>query len=1094
MTRYFHGKLTIHPFPVSIIKLRLNRNHNALIKPEIRDGIMTIFRLFDPSMPDGSGSPTRLVEDEEASTRFLMLSPLDMIGLVQALYPDRLHTSDQDEPVSTGPMSDRPSTAGSSTLVAGSSDVGSAVVSVPVLQVADGNSSDGKSLASPYGERQEPDAKSESTYTTIPNEAKGPTAEDFDAELKATCQRFRNVLARDGNIRWRTPSNSWMFLYYPVDGSTLSLSASGPEASNGIMQGPPITTQEDSAYYNNRGNEVFTYLKTAVVKLLLQKDKSRISSRPVETRPVLDEPQPRCSSDPLDTLLTAAIDRAHMTMDFTSAHDWWRSLQVYKTYLAQHPDHSFDALLQSIAEDIHTKIDSAARVANECEANRLSLQLLEDSQNLALSKLDETRKGLRIKMWYLSDVRHSATYEEALHVTRALRSMASSKKPKQAGSIANWARQRLKGSNIHDRAEAQTLEAMVAPRGQGGLSKLADEQVELTSRWLTRGSIENFCKGEERVHRFCHEIQRSVGKIAGHSLFENPVLWSSHLFKRERISFNTQRPHSKVLGSPFNPSIGPPGQHAQGGLHYLSSATPDNTSRMSAAAKARSPTAGIGNFGNNSQSANSHTGLGLHVNHMTLPPTPTSPPMSWSSNPFSSTVPMYSSPPPLPFNSVPSDNPARSVSEEKYLPAQKAFVEQTKRSLCSLLVSDLGYLLWNQGSETDAWVNNTMLDQLHLEMEAVPSAPTKPGPAIDSPDEAGTSAIVAACQDFTSAKERPSIHELPTTSHPRDQASRFDGHNTSFPFFSEAYSTLLRKMSLTHDPYAKLRLLYNLEDMILKYLNFRRDFSFPDPGPHQTRRRHADSSIRSKGVPRTKATSLEEVIANCTERRAGTLRAKGSKPSPAAQLFTLDSTSKGIPDTDDVLEVFSSIFRDPNLRPKTLFRDLQYIAAFVPAETLDQTAQGKAFWDAGLAALALKEDLCESMVSRADQITNYHISQGSSSDVATANTIVSTTLRDAANLWLTTAKEGSPVAARELGLFYLTQPELIPRVTMPLSKAKDVYKSALLQDARVGEKEHGRLDPYTFAVVFHWMEIAANGGDKDAKDFLKGNGELSRSR
>ena len=40
----------------------------------------------------------------------------------------------------------------------------------------------------------------------------------------------------------------------------------------------------------------------------------------------------------------------------------------------------------------------------------------------------------------------------------------------------------------------------------------------------------------------------------------------------------------------------------------------------------------------------------------------------------------------------------------------------------------------------------------------------------------------------------------------------------------------------------------------------------------------------------------------------------------------------------------------------------------------------------------------------------------------------------------------------------------------------------------------GGLDPLTFAVVFHWMELAANGGDKDARDFIRGNGELSAAR
>lgn len=130
--------------------------------------------------------------------------------------------------------------------------------------------------------------------------------------------------------------------------------------------------------------------------------------------------------------------------------------------------------------------------------------------------------------------------------------------------------------------------------------------------------------------------------------------------------------------------------------------------------------------------------------------------------------------------------------------------------------------------------------------------------------------------------------------------------------------------------------------------------------------------------------------------------------------------------------------------------------------------------------------------------------------------LAGTSLRDAAQLWLITAKEGSVLAARELGLFYLTHPELVPRVTSPFSKAKDVFRGPMVSDHRgsgvpnsgggggggsivgggggggsTAPAEEGGLDARTFAVVFHWMEVAANGGDKDARDFLRGNGELS---
>lgn len=252
-------------------------------------------------------------------------------------------------------------------------------------------------------------------------------------------------------------------------------------------------------------------------------------------------------------------------------------------------------------------------------------------------------------------------------------------------------------------------------------------------------------------------------------------------------------------------------------------------------------------------------------------------------------------------------------------------------------------------------------------------------------------------------------------------------------------------------------------------------------------------------IPRTKATSLEEVIANCTERRAATLTfttAKSSARDLRRLSTTFPSTEEQPIGTDEIVSALLDIFRNDSLRPPTLYRDLQLIAAHIPASILDQTAKGKAFWDAGLAALALKEERISAIITRATRITTYHISASKEIDSSTfassySADLVDTTLAHAAQLWTIAAKEGSPVAARELALFYLTHPELVARVTMPLSRVKDVFKTVTSHERGV---DTGGLNPLTFAVVFHWMEVAANGGDKDARDFLRGTGDLSAAR
>ena len=1012
---------------------------------------MAIFDSFEPSPSnEDATSPILTEHDEDASTRFLMLNPLDIIGLVQALYPDRSAISDPQESDSTAMVSDRPSTAGSSTLINTSSDAGSGLAPSTAPSTAENsvisNKDVNEAITTDHSAAEQPLLEGDSKIE--PPKVNPVTPKDLASQLKIACRQLKSKLAHDRSSTILSSPTTWTMIYYSKDGSALSI-ASGPKA--GDLLGPP----SDRLSGMDGQHVEYKALKRSVIRLLSQDDKSGL-----EAVLILDE----TPHDPLERLMKAAMNKAQSSMDFGAAHSWWTILGIYQNFLVSNASTSFRNIIHDVSEDLSTSIEDAVKDVKASEIHCRSLDRLRKHQQSVLAEMEQKCKALRVKMWYVSDVRHSATYEEALHVTRALRTMASSKRTKQPGSISNWARQRLRGSTLHDRADAQVLEAVTAPKDYGGLSKLADEQVELTSRWMTRKSVENFCKGEERIHRFCREIQRSVGKIAGDSLLDNPVLWSSNLFKRERFSLDTQRSLSSALGPPSIVPSSPPG--FQSPAVALPGAPPRGLGFV--ASKTRSPQNSIGGFWNSNHASRPSTGLPVY-GYQPLPPTPTSPPKTWSNNLFSSSPPLHALPPPIITGQV---RHSSHPSSDRDSSAKKAFADQIKRKLCSLLVSDLGYLLWNQGSETDSWVNEHGKGRSSKDIDSeipvqgtresnAPSQASHPSEATNSPK---------------------SVVLLPSEPAPNVEAPEHRETGNAFPF-SKAYAALFRSMSLTHDPWIKLQMLYQFEDLVLKSVQ---DASSRPP-------RHVSISLRSKSVPRTKATSLEEVIANCTERRAGTLRSKRSRGGQTSLDFTQDTTAD-IVGTDDVVNTLLSLFRDSNLRPRTLFRDLQYIAAFIPSETLDQTAQGKAFWDAGLAALALKEDLCESMISRANDITAYHISANKPSDPSADNPLASTTLRDAANLWLITAKEGSPIAARELGLFYLTHPELLPRVTMPFSKTKDVFRSIMSNDCRQGDKDKGALNPLTFAVVFHWMEIAANGGDKDAKDFLKGNGELSGGR
>lgn len=1030
----------------------------------------------------------------------LMLSSQDVVCLIDFLCPN-LSISPTTTDVDSGKA---PSTAssvtGSSTLTSGSTGVGSAMAS----SIAPSTS--GTSLASnaingevPFtGSQINQDISPDSLLQSLDSKAATVEVKDNSTiQLSEISNRIKESLASAETSSPNLSKNDWGFIYISKNSLKLSLK---PHEDDTEEQKNNIPPKNKASSGIEMERLYFESLKEAIIKLMTD----RIFFQDL----ILKIGAKTMASSNLTVILEGLFEMAMSTcqdsFDFGNSFFWWRSTQILCQISSPLHSRNLEKLLEEVFQNLRISLASQIKTTNQNLIWHQSLDIMQRGQNTQLRTLKKKRDALRIKMWYVSDVRHSAPYEEALHVTRALRVMASSR-TKQPNSLSSWARHRLRNSFGHDRSEAQMLEIVAAPRDYGGLSKLADEQVELTTRWLTKNSIENFCKGEERIHRFCFEAQKCVNKLSGVNLLDSPVLWASRLFEREKLVFDARLPRAASYDLQYrNPNTG---SNAWNQNNYI----PPQPMLLQGSPLSDSP--------------------GLKSNHNISFPNKTRN-FSNLSNLYNSTTPGGQSSSKFSSNSTsfpPSPTPQISVGysntvSEDVTAAKKVFAQEVKKSLYSLVISDLGYLLWAQGSETDVWIN-------HQTNQASPAPQT----LMESTSETRTKHGLSNHADVTNPFDEPNSNQKNKNaqqqdsilsrdhkiSHPRalpedSQAETISKNKNVLPFpYKEAYKALLERFSYSSDPYTKLQILTELETLVLN--------SMCSSPVKQTKATSATINLNSDSapvnsvgsrtinIPRTKATSLEEVIANCTERRAYTLKLG----SPTINTFThgrFNFSHLSLLSTDSLVSALLQIFQDPFLRPATLFRDLQYIAAFVPPSVLDQTPQGKAFWDAGLAALALKEDLCSAMITRATQITAYHISP-SSPNLDT--TLTQTTLYDAACLWLITAKEGSPVAARELGLFYLTHPELLSRVTLPFSKAKDVFRATLGGDhggggggggggllgggggggkgtANAGETSG--LDALTFAVVFHWMESAANGGDRDARDFLKGNGELSNGR
>ncbi|KAI5200273.1 hypothetical protein E4T39_05723 [Aureobasidium subglaciale] len=295
----------------------------------------------------------------------------------------------------------------------------------------------------------------------------------------------------------------------------------------------------------------------------------------------------------------------------------------------------------------------------------------------------------------------------------------------------------------------------------------------------------------------------------------------------------------------------------------------------------------------------------------------------------------------------------------------------------------------------------------------------------------------------------------------------YDTPQSSFDF-DRVFRKLLRRFELQASPYTKLDILLELQSMLKAH--------------------RADLGLEDQiGAPQPKSALFSS-----------------SRLSLRVDASTAPRTSSG---HDSTILSFRQLFQNSHMRPKTLFRDLQYIASLVPLHILDSTSRGRAFWNATIAALDLKEEICQGMIETADQIIHHHTFNRGHSHVTSAAqakrdaaafspstpqpddpSVADLGMSDAATLLQLTAKEGIPAAQRELATLYLTHPELLGICLSPFSKVKDVFKDIEKDREALSE----RYDPIAMAVAQHWMELSARGGDGPAARYLQAKDEFDR--
>ncbi|USP72813.1 hypothetical protein yc1106_00087 [Curvularia clavata] len=1181
-----------------VLDMTYNWKQQIPVLPEIRTHIENILARFKhtktPTKPillpaKAITSPRETVEVQP----FIVLSPADIITLVHALFPERRPSSshmDTDSQRRAGLASSASSMSGMSVPfrnAAASMTDASSILSASASSMTSDQTS------------REPLLDNSTTSTEQQTDAKPAPTELYGKRLRMACSEMTRILGAEAASGSCHPcAERWAVLYISADGKQLKprMRKDFDDEDEHDEDSPDSDSSDDEGTTDrfDLGHD-YHQLKEAIVKLvedyeipktLAPDSESKNFSNRMTTRkstrgrgPIRNvsenlgsrnpynsaqshsqltnmiasqrsgssrrSPQiPRSHSNPqvgekqenssvLVTMLETAMYQCQARSDFVNAHMYYKTLQSLRRLSSPTlVKNGYAALLNYFSRGPRDSLSKAANAIEEFEAWFVWLKQSQERSDGIVNEMMLSFKNLRDKMWYITDVRTSKPYEDARNVALALKIMDQQSKTLNAKGPST---SRSRNTSFLRQNEAQLVDLMAASQDFGGPNKLSDEQSEITLKWLMQYGVENFCKGEERIHRFCLEVDKCVTKVIGEGLLDGPVLWASDLYQRDRQVLESGRQKGdlfltgvgtlSIAGDEEYETHGRPGTRNPDFSQRTS-----HGSLRSAANRNGSSSFEQSPWGRNPMDSHDYFGASSPV--LSIDPTAT----FWS--PFQTQAQAPTTATSIRPRTASSSKgtvmlkQSATVNEDK-----RRFMLDLKQTLTGLLLSDLGMMVFANGSETDSWFGGDLLEDCIERRDEeerrrknklakkkssknirkqTPDQRNLPLEALGRNERSAAAPPVATLQHAAAADAHHSAGEHSSTS--SDATSRSSGNAAAkkaglldFPY-NVAFQRLLSRFQTHPNPFSKLHALYELELLIIaslssrtgrSYNNNRRD-TLPAVPQSPTLGAMPELSSREPATQTSRAHNLEEAIANCEERRSQSMNVE--RISNASPLPRNGARSPvGPPSTDMIVEVIQGLLRDSNIRPKTLFRDLQFIASFVPAQMLDKTARGKAFWDVGLAALGLKQDVCRIMVELVDEVITQNSKRdagkalgggmaekagGSSAFPLGEEPMSKYTMEDAGRMLLITAKEGDSVAERELAIFYLTSPELIHRTVLPLTKPSEVFKTELLNREKRASQDPARSDPMTMCVAQHWMEQSMKGGDQLAAKYLRQRSEL----
>lgn len=996
------------------------------------------------------------------SSMFLLLSSSDILTLLDALFPPSPSTfHNPQEPTGFASWSSNLS---------------------PYYKTRLDSNFESGLFRSPYDAERRPISRGSSVLS-----AETSSVPSSDSGIDHAAARIRFELSDSDEsserLRLEAPSDEhWTIFSVAQDGCSLTWSLLPGYESRRAS----VIESDDDAQSTDLGlEENYEALQTAIVRLVQEDqdyDSDDISrySRSFHTMPTS-----------LKQRFDQAMASSHHRSDFVGAHYWWNaSRQLRQGRSADFLHNGTDSwILGPMHTSCSRSLTKSRAIIDRCEGDFVSLGKNLRRLQTHVKSLMSTVTKLRNKVWYMTDVRNSMKYEEARHVAMALKTMIYSARPYLDLPEEPRSRSgaRSLGGAFFQKPEIQVMNMMKAPSSQGGPKKLSDDQVELTRKWLAHNAIDNFCKGEERIHRFCYEVQTSVNRLVGETMAETPVLWASELFQREREKYEGYGSHAfPGLSMPSTPR---PSTTTSEDPIYATQFHGSNIQTPESAFRFPHDISSMGRKASFQSLVSDKTRSTRDLPSIDMSSTAGSPGRAASTSTGDTCSTFWSAPqrhplyansvssvysrPPSMFSDTATRQPRRS---ERKTVGKKVFMEDLRQTLISLLLSDLGSPVWSCGSETDAWFTNKLDEtRVRIQMQRHASVEKfwanyeeRSKRAREHRQRKGGRRSISLEPPITRGKSRP---EQESTFNQDHESSHDDQCDFSY---KAVFYRLIEVFSRHGNPFVKLNALRDLRSLVVASLISSHDAnSAAAPNSMYSNTDHPRTSSQPR--PRAARHSFSE------KRPAGLFSLDTEAPTVLVESVTGVSRQSDLstPSEDEIVSTLRDLILE--VKPKTLFRDLQFISAFVPSEQLNKTDRGTAFLQFGLAALSLKDEVCNAMVEIADRIVSEELMTRHPLHGSDFYPRPSHAIEDAASMWIVTAKEGNPVAQRELAILYLTHPERLPRVTLPLTCPRDTFKAEMMYMRGKDSKS----DPQSMCLALHWMQLSASGGDVLARNRLR---------